>query len=124
MKNKYLKHSSRNKNNLVISDILMGKYIDNISYRKRNRFSICMYLYKNKIIPKEFMKDMSIDGLRVLGFYFNVFMIESMSKIDYIEILNIVLNRKIRQFHSRFVTFKKDDTLTIQEILNLVKRKI
>lgn len=124
MKNKYLKHSSRNKNILSISDILMGKYIDNISYRKRNRFSICVYLYKNKIHPKYFMSEMAVDSLRTLGFYFNVFIIDGMSKSEYIDILNVVISRKIRQFHSRYINFKKDDNLSMSEILNLVKRKI
>ncbi|MGL6066464.1 MAG: hypothetical protein ACRC0R_05245 [Cetobacterium sp.] len=90
-----------------MSDVVIGKYLNDNHYRKRIRVPIIHYLYNNKINPKEYLITLSNEGIRTLAFYFNLFIMEKLNKTELIEVVLPVIKRKLRLFHTRLLRFKK-----------------
>ena len=86
---------------LTITDIIIAKNFKNNKYRKQFRLGIMLYLYRNKIHPKDYLLSLEIDTIKLIAFYFNVVILEKHTKKTMIEAITPIIISKLKTLHKK-----------------------
>lgn len=103
--------------------MVIAKNLENNKYRKRMRIGILLHLYKNKIHPRDYLNNLSIDAVQITAFYFNIFIFDKYSKNVLIDILEPAIIHKLKKFHKR-ISYFLDYYDSWYDIIECVRTKI
>lgn len=103
---------------LTITDVIIAKNFKNNKYRKLFRVGILLYLYRNKIHPKDYLIGLDIDALKLVSFYFNVVILEKHTKKTIINAITPIIIAKLKSLHKRITIswdYFKEDKYNLME---------